>query len=87
MELATARDWLAAAEQALAIYRSDVLEPVRVNRRLLERAREAGRLDLPTTLLLQRQLLESELAFWDAWLEERSARAELLAASGGGPRR
>ena len=63
MELATARDRLAAAEQALAIYRSDVLEPALVNRRLLERAREAGRLDLPTTLLLQRQLLESELAF------------------------
>ena len=63
MELGTARDRLAAAEQALAIYRSDVLEPALVNRRLLERAREAGRLDLPTTLLLQRQLLESELAF------------------------
>ena len=54
----------------------------RANRALLERARAEGRIDLPTMLVLQSQLIEAELAYWDAWLEERLAETALDAAVG-----
>jgi hypothetical protein len=67
----------------MTLYESSVLEQARANRGLLERARSAGRLDLPTTLVLQSQLIEAEVAYWDVWLEVRLAETALDAAVGG----
>ena len=64
------------------MYEERVLGPVESNRQLLERARASGQLDLPTALLLQSQLWEAELAYWNVWLAEQSARVALNAAVG-----
>ena len=71
------------ATEELEIFSTTVLEPALQNQELLRTAYQAGRLDLPTTLLLQAQLLDAELSYWEAWLRQREALAELDAAVGG----
>ncbi len=82
IEVSTAFDRLRASRRALSVYQERVLGPAQSNRQLLERARASGQLDLPTALLLQSQLWEAELAYWDVWLAEQSARVALNAAVG-----
>jgi hypothetical protein len=65
---------------------ANVLEPARENRALLQRAYEAGQIDLPTTLILQTQQIGAELSYWESWLRQRIALAELEAAVGEIPR-
>jgi len=71
-----------SAWEELDAFEVHVLRPARSNQSLLETAYVAGRLDLPTTLLLRTQLLEAELGYWDARLAERVAYSALLAAVG-----
>lgn len=73
------RSYLAASEEA-RVFQEDVLEPSRQNQALLELAYRAGKIDLPTLLLLRNQLLEAELGYWDAWFARREAWVELEAA-------
>jgi hypothetical protein len=42
-------------------------------------------MNLPATLMLENQLLEAELEYWDAWLAERIALSTLRAALGETP--
>ena len=82
-EVSSAWARVRSARESMTLYESSVLEQARANRGLLERARSAGRLDLPTTLVLQSQLIEAEVAYWDVWLEVRLAETALDAAVGG----
>jgi outer membrane protein TolC len=66
----------------VAVYDSDVLRPTRENQALLEAAYRAGKIDLPSLLLVRNQLREAELGYWDAWLALRLARVRLEAATG-----
>ena len=74
-------DHLSAARE-VQVYEQDVLRPARENQRLLESAFAAGKVGLPTLLLLRNQLLDAELGFWQAWLTERRAAVSLQAATG-----
>jgi cobalt-zinc-cadmium efflux system outer membrane protein len=74
------------ATAELEILTANVLEPARENRALLQRAYEAGQMDLPTTLILQTQQIGAELSCWESWLRQRIALAELEAAVGEIPR-
>jgi cobalt-zinc-cadmium efflux system outer membrane protein len=81
-EVATAVQAYAAASEETLIFETSVLEPARRNSQLLEAAYRAGKLALPTLLLLRNQLLEAELGYWDAWLTQREALVQLQAAIG-----
>jgi len=59
----------ASLEEALAA--EVILDPARTNQELLEEAFRAGKIALPTLLLLRNQLLDAELDYWDSWLERR----------------
>lgn len=74
------RGYIAASEEA-RVYEQDVLQPARSNQELLETAFRAGKVNLPTLLLLRNQLLDAELGYWDAWLAERRALIALQAAT------
>lgn len=81
-EVASNLEAYLSARDELEVFGAQVLQPARANHQLLETAYAAGRMDLPTALLLRTQLLEAELEYWDAWLAERTARAALRAAVG-----
>ena len=70
-----------AASEEHRVLEQDVLQPARANQRLLETALRAGKIGLPTLLLLRNQLLDAELAHWDAWLTERRALVALKLAT------
>jgi cobalt-zinc-cadmium efflux system outer membrane protein len=75
-EVLTALEAFRTATEELEVFRTSVLLPAQENRGLLQRAFQAGRWDLPTTLLLQTQLVDSELAYWESWLRQKEALAE-----------
>ncbi|MFC1661547.1 TolC family protein [Gemmatimonadota bacterium] len=83
-EVLTALDAFQTATEELELLSATVLEPTRENRVLLQRAYEAGQVDLPTTLLLQTHQLGAELAYWGTWLRQRMALAQLEASVGEG---
>ena len=65
-----------AYETAMAeatVYETSVLGPARRNATLLDSAYRAGKLPLPTLLLLRNQLLDAELNYWTAWFALREA--------------
>lgn len=70
-----------AASSEAAIFETSVLRPARENSELLETAFRAGKIALPTLLLLRNQLLDAELGYWDAWLARHEALVELDAAT------
>lgn len=74
------RAYRAASEEA-RVFEQDVLQPARANQRLLDTAFRAGKVGLPTLLLLRNQLLDAELGYWGAWLAQRRALVELQAAT------
>lgn len=80
-EVADAYRSFVTAREEVAVYERDVLQPARENRALLETAYRAGKIDLPTLLLLRNQLLEAETGYWDAWLAARRALVDLQAAT------
>lgn len=72
-----------AAAAEVAIYETSVLQPARRNVELLESAYRAGKLPLPTLLLLRNQLLEAELNYWAVWfaLRESAVRLDVATAA------
>ncbi|MHB1071306.1 MAG: TolC family protein [Gemmatimonadaceae bacterium] len=75
------RAYRTASEEAV-VYEASVLRPARSNASLLETAYRAGKIALPTLLLLRNQLLDAELGYWDAWLAQRQSLVRLEAATG-----
>lgn len=71
-----------AAVQEASAYESTVRQPARINSALLETAFRAGKIALPTLLLLRNQLIDAELGYWTAWLARQNALVELDAATG-----
>jgi cobalt-zinc-cadmium efflux system outer membrane protein len=71
-----------AATQEAATFETTVRQPARTNSALLETAFRAGKIALPTLLLLRNQLLDAELGYWDAWLARQDALVQLQAATG-----
>ncbi|UCG87622.1 MAG: TolC family protein [Gemmatimonadota bacterium] len=84
-EVASSLETYLSAREELDVFEAQVLNPARSNRGLLQTAYMAGRMDLPTALILQSQLLEAELEYWNAWLAERTALSALRAAVGDVP--
>ncbi|MGI9188673.1 MAG: TolC family protein, partial [Longimicrobiaceae bacterium] len=74
------RAYVAASEEA-AVLEESVLQPARANQALLETAYRAGKIDLPTLLLLRNQLLDAEIGYLDAALARRQALVDLQAAT------
>lgn len=72
---------LQAAEEEARVFERDVVEPARANQRLLDAAFRAGKIGLPTLLLLRNQLLDAELGYWAAWLARQRAGIRLDAAT------
>ncbi len=70
-----------SASEEHRVLEEEVLQPARANQRLLDTALLAGKVGLPTMLLLRNQLLDAEIAHWDAWLAERRALVALGAAT------
>lgn len=81
-EVRTALQAYRTATEELDLLAANVLQPTRENRTLLRRAFEAGQIDLPTALLLQTQQISAEMSYWETWLRQRIALAELEAALG-----
>jgi cobalt-zinc-cadmium efflux system outer membrane protein len=73
---------LAAANAEVAVFEASVRQPARANSALLEAAFGAGKIALPTLLLLRNQLLDAELGYWQAWFARQEALTLLDAASG-----
>jgi cobalt-zinc-cadmium efflux system outer membrane protein len=70
------------AVQALTALTDEAIEPARRTQDLVEIAYNEGKLDLPTTLLLQTQLLDTEISLVNAQLAERRAASELARVVG-----
>jgi cobalt-zinc-cadmium efflux system outer membrane protein len=81
-DVATATRAYETASAELSVFTTTVLEPARRNSTLLDTAFQAGKIPLPTLLLLRNQLLDAELGYWDAWLARHTARVQLDAATG-----
>ena len=75
------RTYRIATEEA-SVFELSVLGPARRNSDLLETAYRAGKISLPSLLLLRNQLLDAELGYWAAWLAKREAIVRLEAATG-----
>lgn len=73
---------LATATAEMAIFEASVRVPARANSVLLDAAFQAGKISLPTLLLLRNQLLDAELGYWNAWLARAEAQVFLEAATG-----
>ena len=71
-----------AAAEAVEILESTVLIPARQNRQLLETAYREGKVGVSVLLLIRNQVIDAELEYWEAWLAERVALANLLEATG-----
>ncbi|WP_337171554.1 TolC family protein [Gemmatimonas aurantiaca] len=82
-QIVTAASAYVATANEIAIYARTVLQPARTNGALLETAYRAGKIPLPTLLLLRNQLLDAELGYWDAWLLRQQSLVELESALGG----
>ena len=70
------------SRQEAELLREQVYGPAHANQELLAAAYEAGRIDLPTLVLLRNQLLEAEFDYWDAWFGLNEAHTDLTAAIG-----
>ncbi len=77
---AAVRAYQSAVNEA-QIFEHDVLTPARTSQKLLDTAFQAGKVALPTLLLLRNQLLDAELGSVDAWLAARQAWIGLQAAT------
>ena len=75
------RAYRTASDEA-TVFEQSVRQPSRENAALLELAYRAGKIPLPTLLLLRNQLLDGELGYWDAWLARQEALVQLQAATG-----
>jgi cobalt-zinc-cadmium efflux system outer membrane protein len=81
-EVAAALAAYRTATEELRLFAETVLQPARTNAELLGEAYRAGKIPLPSLLLLRNQLLDAEFGYWDAWLARREALVRLDAATG-----
>lgn len=81
-EIETTVRALNSASAEVAVFEASVRQPSRANSALLETAFRAGKIALPTLLLLRNQLLDAELGYWQAWFAREEAQVLLDAASG-----
>lgn len=81
-EVASALERLRASSDELRQYEESVLVPARNNAGLLGEAYRAGKIPLPTLLLLRNQLLDAEIGYWDAWLARNESAVALESATG-----
>lgn len=81
-EVARALASYRAAASEKTVLETTVLAPARENRRLLEIAFREGKVGLPVLLLMRNQVMDAELEYWEAWLAEREALADLAEATG-----
>ncbi len=72
-----------AAEQELRASREDVVVPARDSLGLLEDAFKAGKLDLLSVSVAERQAFEARIGYLDAWFNLMSAKVALELAVGG----
>lgn len=70
-----------SAVEEVAVFERDVLRPARATQSLLDTAFQAGKVALPTLLLLRNQLLDAELGYWEAWLAAHRAMVDLSSAT------
>lgn len=71
-----------SASAETEVLETTVLPPARENRQLLEIAYREGKVGLPVLLLIRNQVIDAELEYWEAWLAEHQARADLAEATG-----
>ena len=71
-----------SARREVEVYEQSVLRPARENQQLLAAAFAAGKVGMPTLILLRNQLLDAELGYWEAWLAERRAAVSLQSVTG-----
>lgn len=81
-DIETAVRALAAANEEFGVFETSVRQTARANSALLDTAFRAGKIALPTLLLLRNQLLDAELGYWQAWLARQEAITQLDAATG-----
>ncbi|HZO82031.1 MAG TPA: TolC family protein [Candidatus Binataceae bacterium] len=72
------------ASRALAIYQDEVLAPARESFSLLERAFQAGKIDLLSVSVAERQAYDARASYLDTWFSVRAAEVALELATGGG---
>lgn len=82
VEISRAAASYRAAAAETDVLRTTVLTPARENRALLETAYREGKVGLPVLLLIRNQVIDSELEYWEAWLAEHIALADLAEATG-----
>lgn len=79
-----AYDAYVTARGALAIYQDEVLAPARESFDLLERAFQAGKIDLLSVSVAERQAYDARAAYLDTWFNARAAEVALELATGAG---
>jgi outer membrane protein TolC len=73
-----------AAREALMINHQDVVAPARESFSLLEAAFNAGKIDLLSLSLAERQAFEARMGYVDAWFNSVAAKVALDLAIGAG---
>jgi outer membrane protein, heavy metal efflux system len=71
-----------AARRALAVSREDVVAPARESFGLLEAAFNAGKLDLLSLSVVERQTFDAQMGYLDAWFNYAAAKTSLDLAVG-----
>ncbi|MGH7913220.1 MAG: TolC family protein [Candidatus Binataceae bacterium] len=71
-----------SARRAVAIYQNEVLGPARESFTLLEKAFQAGKLDLLSLSVAERQAFDARLAYLDAWFNLHAAEVALQLTTG-----
>lgn len=70
------------ASREVELLEGELLGPSRENQRLLDIAYREGKIDLASLLLVRNQLLDAELAYWDAWERRERSLTDLRSATG-----
>lgn len=71
-----------ASRRALAVSREDVVAPARESFGLLEAAFNAGKLDLLSLSVVERQTFDAQMGYLDAWFNYAAAKTSLDLAVG-----
>ncbi len=79
-EVVTALRAFRTATEEVTVFTTSVLEAAQRHNDMLETAYQAGKIALPTLLLLRNQLLDAQQEYWASWLAQREAWVALEAA-------
>jgi cobalt-zinc-cadmium efflux system outer membrane protein len=83
-EVRDAYDAYVTARRAFTIYQDQVLAPARESFDLLERAFKAGKIDLLSVSVAERQAYDARAAYLDTWFNVHAAEVALELATGAG---